>query len=230
MENLNDLANRFKSDKGDYSHAHKYTQLYELLFYGYRDLDLHFLEMGLQIGGPELGQDADRKTDDLPSIRMWLEYFPFAKITGLDVSDFSWFSHPRFEFVRCDMNERAQIKKAAEKISRPLDIIIDDASHASLHQQFGFLELFPKLNPGGLYIIEDLHWQPRRFERAAGNPTKTGALFHSYRNASVFEHSDPEIAKEFNDLRDEISFHYVFPHQYIPNSPDKVLVVQKKVR
>jgi len=46
-----------------------------------------------------------------------------------------------------------------------LDIIIDDASHASHHQQKGFLELFPKLKSGGLYIIEDLRWQPKGMEK-----------------------------------------------------------------
>jgi hypothetical protein len=46
------------------------------------------------------------------------------------------------------------------------DIIIDDASHASYHQQLAFKTLWKQLAPGGLYIIEDLHWQSPVFEAA----------------------------------------------------------------
>ena len=95
--NLTDLADRYGSDKG--SSKHRYTELYHMLFHPFRDQEINFLEMGLLIGGPEHGESADRETKDLPSIRMWLEYFTKAKITGLDVSDFSWFSHDRFSFV-----------------------------------------------------------------------------------------------------------------------------------
>ncbi len=139
--NLTDLADRYGSDKG--STKHRYTELYHMLFHPFRDQPINFLEMGLLIGGPEHGESADRETKDLPSIRMWLEFFTKAHITGLDVSDFSWFSQERFSFVRCDMDDRANIAEAREKMDM-LDIVIDDASHASHHQQNAFLELFPR--------------------------------------------------------------------------------------
>jgi len=44
------------------------------------------------------------------------------------------------------------------------DIIIDDGSHASHHQQIALAHLFPHLAPGGLYCIEDLHYQPADME------------------------------------------------------------------
>ena len=81
--NLTDLADRYGSDKG--SAKHRYTELYHMLFHPYRQRRINFLEMGLLIGGPEQGHAADRQTTDLPSIRMWLEYFPKARIHGLDV-------------------------------------------------------------------------------------------------------------------------------------------------
>lgn len=153
--NLTDLAARFGSDKG--AAKHRYTELYHMLFHPLRQQPITFLEMGLQIGGPEHGQSADRETTDLPSVRMWLEYFPKARIHGLDVSDFGWFAQDRFTFHRCDMDDRAALAASAANLP-PLDIVIDDASHASHHQQNAFLELFPRLKPGGLYIIEDLRW------------------------------------------------------------------------
>lgn len=221
--NLTALADAYGSDKG--STKHRYTELYHLLFHPLRDRAIRFLEMGLLIGGPELGHDADRKTADLPSIRMWLEYFPQAQITGLDISDFSWFSDPRFTFKRCDMDRRENIAAAFQDES-PFDVIIDDASHASHHQQYAFLELFPKLAPGGIYIIEDLRWQPEPYERKG--ITKTAALFQSWLHDRKFTHSDPALAAEFDALSGEFSG--VFLHQvlYQKERRDQVLVVHKK--
>ena len=179
--NLTDLADEFGSDKG--STKHRYTELYHLLFNPYRRRKINFLEMGLLIGGPEHGIDKDRETSDLPSIRMWLEYFPKAQIHGLDVSDFSWFEHERFTFHRCDMDARSNVEKAAATMPT-LDIVIDDASHASHHQQNAFLEVFPKLRSGGIYVIEDLRWQPDTYE--IEGLTKTAALLRSFINDRKF--------------------------------------------
>lgn len=223
-ENLTDLADRYGSDKG--SIKHRYTELYHMLFHPYRRRKIAFLEMGLLIGGPEHGVDKDRETSDCPSIRMWLEYFPKAQIHGLDVSDFSWFEHERFTFHRCDMDDRAEIARAAEKISPAPTIVIDDASHASHHQQNAFLEIFPRLASGGLYIIEDLRWQPEPYEKPG--ITKTAALFRSFQNDRKFSHSDPVVAKAFNALTPGISACIVEPVRYQKGRRDQVAVIHKR--
>lgn len=222
-ENLSDLADRYGSDKG--TSKHRYTELYHMLFHPFRDQQINFLEMGLLIGGPEHGKSADRETKDVPSIRMWLEYFTKAQITGLDVCDFAWFTHERFNFIRCNMDDRANIAAAREKMA-DFDIIIDDASHASHHQQSAFLELFPKLKQGGMYIIEDLRWQPEPYEKP--NITKTAELFQSYLQKQTFDHSDPTIAAEFNALKDQISGCFVFQAHYQKNKRDQVAVIHKR--
>lgn len=222
-ENLTDLADRFGSDKG--STKHRYTELYHMLFHPYRQRKINFLEMGLLIGGPEHGIDADRETSDCPSIRMWLEYFPEAEIHGLDVSDFSWFEHDRFTFHRCDMDDRVAIARAAANMPTP-DIVIDDASHASHHQQNAFLEMFPRLAPGGLYVIEDLRWQPDTYEQQG--ITKTAALLRSFQDDRRFSHSDPAVAEEFNALLPEISACIVEPARYQKGRKDQVAVIHKR--
>lgn len=223
MPNLTDLADRYGSDKG--STKHRYTELYQMLFLPYRRRAIRFLEMGLLIGGPEHGQSADRQTRDLPSIRMWLEYFPRAHIHGLDVSDFSWFAHDRFTFHRCDMDVRGNIAAAAGTMPA-LDIVIDDASHASHHQQFGFLELFPKLRPGGIYIIEDLRWQPEAYERAG--ITRTADLFRGFSETQEFSHSDPGLQAAFDALAPQISGCFVFQVKYDKRRKDQVAVIHKR--
>jgi hypothetical protein len=221
--NLTDLADRYGSDKG--SSKHRYTELYNMLFLPLRERPLTFLEMGLQIGGPELGAGADRATTDLPSVRMWLEYFPAATVIGLDVSDFGWFAHDRFRFVRCDMDDRAALDAAAAAMP-PLDIAIDDASHASHHQQNAFLALFPRVRPGGLYIIEDLRWQPEAYEKPG--ITRTADLFQSYLRTGVFAHSDAAVAAGFNALRPDISGCFVFQVRYDKSRRDQVAVIHKR--
>ena len=223
LPNLTDLADRYGSDKG--SRKHRYTELYQMLFLPYRERKIDFLEMGLQIGGPEHGVSADRKTTDAPSVRMWLEYFPNARIHGLDVSDFSWFEADRFSFHRCDMDSRAAIAEAAAGMPE-FDIIIDDASHASHHQQNGFLELFSKVKPGGLYVIEDLRWQPEAYEKPG--ITKTAALFRGFAEARKFVHADPAVQAEFEALAPEISGCFVFQARYTKTRRDQVAVIHKR--
>ncbi len=196
-----------------------------MLFHPYRDAPITFLEMGLFIGGPEHGKSADRKTDDLPSIRMWLEFFPRAQVHGLDVSDFSWFRHDRFAFHRCDMDDRANIAAARAKMPE-FDIIIDDASHASHHQQNGFLELFPRLRSGGLYIIEDLRWQPETYEKPG--ITKTAALFRSFSETRRFAHDDTAVEQAFNALAPQISGCFLFQVGYDKKRKDQVAVIHKR--
>lgn len=223
--NLTDLANLHRSDKGLVKQAHHYTKLYELLLYPYRDKPMSLLELGLQIGGPENRNPADRVTNKVPSINMWLDYLPHARIFGLDISDFSWFRHDRFTFIHCDMDDRANIARAAREVGQSLDVILDDASHASHHQQFGFLELWSWLKPGGLYIIEDLHWQTPVYEKEGF--TRTRDLFRGFIDNGQFRHVDPALEVEFNALKDEIGFCQIFRHHFATKGAEKLMVAQK---
>jgi SAM-dependent methyltransferase len=223
LPNLTDLADRYGSDKG--SAKHRYTELYQMLFLPYRERPIRFLEMGLQIGGPEHGASADRATTDLPSVRMWLEYFPKAQIHGLDVSDFSWFSDPRFTFHRCDMDARDNLAAAAATMP-DFDIIIDDASHASHHQQNAFLELFPRLKSGGLYVIEDLRWQPEAYERKG--ITRTAELMRGFSERRRFRHSEAGTQADFEALAPGISGCFVFQVRYDKARKDQVAVIHKR--
>lgn len=220
---LTELADRHGSDKG--SGKHRYSELYEMLFRPFRDRAITILEMGLLIGGPEHGAGADRATRDLPSIRMWLDYFPRARVLGLDVSDFGWFAHDRFRFVRCDMDDPAQIAAAAAAMPA-LDIVIDDASHASHHQQDAFLALFPRLRPGGLYVIEDLRWQPEAYERPG--ITKTAALFRGFSERRAFAHSDAATQAAFGALAPGIGGCFLFQAGYDRTRRDQVAVIHKR--
>ena len=128
---LTDLANRFGSDKGTVTGVkgapHRYTYLYDVLFAPFRTRPLNLLELGLAVQDPEAGVLP-------PSIQMWLEYFTKAQIFWFDVADFSHMSHPRFTVIRGDMSSESGLRRLAQA-ALAFDVIIDDGSHASYHQQ-----------------------------------------------------------------------------------------------
>jgi SAM-dependent methyltransferase len=164
---LSQLADRYGSDKGSrHGDRHRYAQLYDLLWWGERERVRHVVELGLAQGphDPVLGLPtaAGEAQAASPSLPMWLEYFPGARVTGFDIADFSrqCAALDRVDFVRGDSGNPADLARLAAGFTSPPDIIIDDASHASFHQQLALRELFPALRPGGYYVIEDLHVQP----------------------------------------------------------------------
>ncbi len=55
-----------------------------------------------------------------------------------------------------DQADRAAIEAVVG--DEPLDLVVDDASHALDLTRASFNILFPRLRPGGLYIIEDWAW------------------------------------------------------------------------
>lgn len=224
---LTELADRHGSDKG--SRKHRYTELYHLLFAPLREREIVLLELGLMIGGPEHGAPAGRAVGPPPSVAMWLDWFPKGRAIGLDVSDFSAFAGPRFDFVRCDLDRPEEIAAAAAEAARlgPPDIVIDDASHASRHQQAAFLALFPVLKPGGLYLIEDLRWQPPAYEAKPPAAPKTAALWRGFLATGAFAHPDPAAAEAMNALRPEIAFAHIFPAKFEPGRRDQLLLVHK---
>lgn len=161
------LANRYGSDKGSmHGDRHRYAELYDVLWSAERGRVSRMAELGLARGGPETLAGAVERRGDSPSARIWHDYFPQAEIFGFDISDFSHLEAelPRFRFLRGDCGSQEDLAAFARMIGNEVDIIVDDASHASYHQQFALRELFPCLRPGGLYVIEDLHWQPGHIE------------------------------------------------------------------
>ncbi len=106
------------------------------------------------------------------------------------------------------------------------DIIIDDASHASHHQQNGFLEMFPKLRSGGLYIIEDLRWQPETYEKPG--ITKTADLFRAFSETRRFAHGDATVEAAFNAMAPEISGCFLFQVGFDKRRRDQVAVIHKR--
>jgi hypothetical protein len=156
---LTSLAARYKSDKGvTVFPFHGYSVHYARLFERFRNQSINILEIGL-------ARRTDRQSLEIscPSLRMWLDYFTRAKVYGFDIDDFSWVQLPRTQIFRGDQGNVEDLLRVVAECHR-FDIIIDDGSHASYHQQLTLQTLFPYVVSNGLYVIEDLLWQPAELE------------------------------------------------------------------
>lgn len=153
--NLTSLADHFGSDKG--FRKHLYTTVYQEFIVP--DKVQSLLELGL------LCHDDQRKLGNgdsfskAPSLDMWCAFLPNAEVYGFDIKDFSSAEGDWKGIVQGDQSNRDDLAKIIGK-NQFYDVIIDDALHASKHQQVSFSYLFPYVRRGGLFIIEDLHYQP----------------------------------------------------------------------
>jgi len=168
---LTELANHYSSDKGDsYKCAHHYTRHYEQAFTKYKKKkSLSILEIGLNRDD----------CSDVPSLRMYRDYFgKKAKLSGFDIrQEFKAFEKEGFQIFIGDQSSPESLQQC---LSGQYDLIIDDGSHASSHQQITLRELWAGVKPGGLYVIEDLHWQP--FEE---NCEKTVAIAQNWLGGQI---------------------------------------------
>jgi hypothetical protein len=196
---LMQLADSYGSDKGTVRTAHRYTRVYERFFRPIRNDALVIAEMGLlrsDADGRKASCAAEGKTTAVaytaPSLQMWRAYFPHADIFGFDIDDFSAVKIDNCNILRGDMSSKADLLRLAHAIGRPIDIIIDDASHASHHQQIALGTLFPFVRDGGFYIIEDLHWQNDLLE--VHNAPKTRDLLRRLQIDNSFK--SPFLSKD----------------------------------
>jgi cephalosporin hydroxylase len=88
------------------------------------------------------------------SIKMWEEYLPASEIIGVDINlSRCEFSFQNAKLIECDATSENLLNYVKNKT---FDIIIDDGSHILEHQIKTFELLFPLLNKGGYYFIEDV--------------------------------------------------------------------------
>lgn len=94
-----------------------------------------------------------------------------------------------------DQANRVEVPRLVDELfqDEPLDIVIDDASHVLTTTTRSFEMLFPRLRPGGIYVIEDWsseHMLERELQREiAANPE--GELAAKIANTSDFQHQLP---------------------------------------
>lgn len=140
---LTALAKLYRTDKWG---SHWYTPHYQHHFQKLRRKRLKLLEIG--VGG------YDNPKSGGESLRMWKHYFPYSDIYSLDIHDKSALEEARIKIYQGSQNDPAALRDVVRDMGRA-DIIIDDGSHINEHVITSFETLFPLLEDGGIYVIED---------------------------------------------------------------------------
>lgn len=146
-KSLDDIGKKYNTDKAStftYNDkvypGHDYLRFYELFLQTFKKQKFTLVELGCFTGA---------------SLRMWKEYFSKVRVVGVDLdSNLESLKKEKIDFICSD----ATAGDLPAKLSAYTDIccIIDDGSHAWGDQRRSFEMLFPVLNSGGYYIIEDL--------------------------------------------------------------------------
>jgi len=148
------------TDKGP--GGHNYTELYERLFFPWKDEPIKIFEIGIASGG---------------SLKMWQAYFSQARIFAVDILPKSEFDNGRVKTLIADQAKRDQLQEAIDAAGGDIHILIDDGGHSMEQQQVSLGFLFKFVRRGGYYVIEDVHtslpglWKGYGVERGGGNTT-----------------------------------------------------------
>lgn len=146
MNNLKQLAQRWcgpkLSDKGT---SHSYIGVYDKLFEPYVEKPITLVEVGVKSGA---------------SIVMWSELFNVAgsRIIGIDLRvDFMDYQVPEVrQRANIELFEGSATDEAFMERFNNVDIFIDDGSHLLADQAKTLQIMRSKINPGGIYVIEDV--------------------------------------------------------------------------
>ncbi len=158
MRDLETIAS--ENGTGKVRDVHDYIEKYETFFAKHRDKDISLLEIGVSTGA---------------SHRTWYEYFPKAKIYGIDIDSSCKKSENDRTKIFIGNQSNKEFLNGVIGEAGPFDIIIDDGSHVVEDMMASFVHLFPHVKDGGLYVIEDLHCN-----YADGRPNKASTSIFDY--------------------------------------------------
>jgi hypothetical protein len=201
---LTNLGIKFNTDKATY---HRYTDFYDKLLFPLQNFPINFLEIGILNGA---------------SLMMWNEYFPNAKIYGVDINP-----HPHLNSGKI-ITIVANQEKEEELLALPNDlhVIVDDGGHTMFQQQLTLKVMFKKLLPGGTYILEDLHTSLPGFYSSYGSDAynNTIKLLKDLQNKKISQDSNYHItSNDFDELLEQIE-----SIEIIENSSQSITSIIKK--
>lgn len=162
-----------------------YLDYYDALLSPLRELPISLLEIGVQNGG---------------SIETWASYFRNASvIVGCDINPKCaalTFEDPRIRVVVGDINAPSIVGELLS-MAGGYDVVIDDGSHVSSDVIRSFVNYFPAVNPGGLYVVEDAHCLYfSEFGGGVLNEAGAYAFFKRLIDVVNFEFWQPDVGLE----------------------------------
>ena len=159
---LCEIMERHGSDKSckptwvDYE-GHNYTRFYSQLFNDIRTDNINFFELGLGTNNTDIPCNMGRLGTPGASLKGWKEYFPNAKIVGIDINpDCKSVENPDQNiFIEIgSQDDTSFLQSVCEKHGK-FDLILDDGSHINEHIINSFQFLIDWVKPEGVYVVED---------------------------------------------------------------------------
>jgi SAM-dependent methyltransferase len=199
-----------------------YYSVYQQYFSEISEEKLSILEIGTYVG---------------ISAKIFSRFFRNSKIITIDLFtrdiDFSQFDN--IVYLQADQTDETALVSICDKYAPDgFDIVIDDASHRGFFSLCSFRVLFPRLRPGGYYVVEDWgtgYWndwpdgrqsKPARFARYSkvlkrGYPSKI--ITHDYGMVGFIKFLVDEVAgpdnrpsmKSAPTKRKEIEYMHLYP-------------------
>ena len=141
---VNPISEYFFNNRGRLIHKwHHYFEIYHRHFARFRGRSPVIVEIGVFHGG---------------SLQMWRNYFgPGARIIGIDIDPrCRRFEDESTTILIGDQSDRRFLAEVRERLPQ-IDILIDDGGHTMTQQITTFDELYPHIQPEGIYLCEDIH-------------------------------------------------------------------------
>lgn len=186
-----------QTDKG--LAGHHFTEIYEHILSPLRYEPIRILEIGIAKGA---------------SLALWEDYFPEARIYGIDIEDASALNRERVTTFVADQSNRQQLEAFIRAHGGEFDFILDDGGHTMEMQQISLGYLFPHVKPGGYYIVEDVHTSLRKIwgavygaEEDEKNTTLTMIIEYMRSSTIASRYMTPE---EQTYLADRIAYSNLF--------------------
>lgn len=146
-QTLDEIGIKHGTDKS--SIHHNYLVFYEKFLEKFRFETIKILEIGVLEGR---------------SLKMWEEYFQFARIIGIDINpDCKKHENHKISIELLDQSKESDLNSIGQ-IHGSFDLIIDDGSHIWDHQIKTLKCLFPLVKSGGIYILEDIDTSYGRYK------------------------------------------------------------------
>ena len=168
-----------------------YFDIYHQHFKKFIGKEVNVLEIGIYSGG---------------SLGMWKEYFgDGCHIYGVDIEPACMtYKSDRIDVFIGDQTDRNFWKRFKEAVPK-VDILIDDGGHDPEQQRITLEEMLPHIQPGGIYLCEDIGSKANSFGGYVSG--LASALNDSKRVEEVFD--APIIPSDFQAAIKSIT-HYSF--------------------
>ena len=161
--------NKFQKDfalqdaSTDKIYHHGYHRFYPWFLNHLRDKNVNFLEIGI---------------DKTESLKLWKGYFASVNLHGIDIDD-KEFNDAEVTLHKIDQSNALDLDEFVATVGVKFDVILDDGSHVPDHQILTINKLWNLLEPGGIYIIEDIetsYWKKSKIYGYRFNAGRRGLI------------------------------------------------------